>query len=238
MMENTNIKKEFADFAYVVSHDLGAPLRHIREFTRLLLGNLTPHIGNEEKEYVKFIEHSIHKTEAMIEGLLQYSRLNTRAEPVTRIDCNRVFEETLDMLQDTLAARNARIRKESALPFIEGDPGHIPLVFYYLLDNATKFHAPATHPEVVVSVARHGDLWRFAVKDNGIGMDPSRQDHAFTIFRRLHSDDEYPGIGIGLALAKKIVEQRHGGRIWIESAHGQGTTVFFTLPPYGANPFT
>lgn len=164
----------------------------------------------------------------LIEALLSYSRVATRAAEFKRVDMNRVYAEASTNLSAFIVESKARVRS-GELPAVSGDEIQLLQLLQNLIGNAVKFRKPGVTPEVQISAVREKEEWLFSVSDNGIGIEKEYFDRVFQIFQRLHSQAEYPGTGLGLAVCKKIVE-RHGGRIWVESAPGQGTTFFFTLP--------
>ena len=164
---------------------------------------------------------------AMIDGLLEYSRIETRGDPIEPMDLNPVFEEVLEDLQLQIEEHDAEITGDR-LPRVEGDASQLRQVLQNLLSNAITYSGDEP-PEIDVTAARRGREWVIAVDDDGIGIDPDEQDRIFTVFDRLHSREEYDGTGIGLALCQRIVE-RHGGDIWVESEPGEGSTFFVTLP--------
>lgn len=221
------IVQEYEDFAYIVSHDLNAPLRHVREFTRLLVGNRKGHLTEEEQQYVEFLELSLTKLDDMQRALLTFSRLNTRAGEPVNIDLNETLSKTLKDLATPIQKYQPVIEYKD-LPIIVAEPKQIELLFFHLLDNAIKFH-DETSPErqILVTAMDQGDTWLFEIKDNGIGIDQKYHEDVFRLFRRLEPE-KYPGIGAGLTIAHKII-QRHGGEMLIESVPNQGTSVFFSI---------
>lgn len=224
----TQIEEEYEIFAYIVSHDLNAPLRHIREFTRLLIGSRGNNLNDEEKDYVEFLSKSLDKVEKMQNALLSFSRLNTRVEPFVKTDCNMVLEGVLKELEQKIREHSTDVSL-SSLPSIECDPKQLHLLFVCLIDNAIKFHnEEAIRRKVSVSAKKNKKNWMFEVKDTGIGIQKEYQKEIFRMFRRLEPA-KFDGIGAGLSVARKIV-QKHGGEIYIESEQGKGTSVFFTLP--------
>lgn len=225
--EHDALKKEFSDFAYIVSHDLNAPLRHVREFSKLLISELGNKITDNESKYVEHIENGINRTEAMIEGLLEYSRLNTQGEDFKKIDMNKVFGEVKASLSQQIKTSNAQI-EINPLPPIIADQKQIKQLFFYLLDNAIKFRKLDTPPKITIFGAQKDGMHIFSFRDNGVGVPEEQHENIFTMFRRLPGADNLPGIGVGLTLAKKIVE-RHSGKIWAESHIDGGTTINFTL---------
>jgi light-regulated signal transduction histidine kinase (bacteriophytochrome) len=168
----------------------------------------------------------------LINDLLAYSRVGTRGGTFEPTDCSLVLRRTLDNLGIAIRESGADIQSDP-LPVLTADRSQLVQLFQNLIGNAVKFRG-GERPRIHVSARRNGIEWMFAVKDNGIGIDPKYFDRIFTIFQRLHGRAEYPGTGIGLAICKKIVE-RHGGRIWVESQPGKGSAFFFTMPAKGGN---
>jgi len=223
-------EKEMEEFAYIVAHDLNAPLRSVASFSQLLGERCGDALDEKSLTYLQFITDGAQRTQHMIEGLLTYSRLNTRAFPARRVNAALLVSYALEPMQDSIAQMGARIHC-GPLPEIEADPAQIISLFAHLLGNALKFRHVNTAPEITLtaSAVDRGAEWLFCVADNGIGLESFYSEKIFKIFRRLHKEEEYPGLGMGLALAKKIVE-RHRGRIWVESTPGQGARFYFTLP--------
>jgi light-regulated signal transduction histidine kinase (bacteriophytochrome) len=163
----------------------------------------------------------------LIGDLLAYSRVGTRGQPFAETDCEQVLQYTLADLQPAIGETKATVTHDP-LPTVLADQSQLGQVFQNLLSNAIKFHG-LTPPAIHIGAERRDAEWLFSVRDNGMGIDPQYHERIFVIFQRLHPRDEYPGTGIGLALCKRIVE-RHGGRIWVESAFGEGATFYFTIP--------
>jgi signal transduction histidine kinase len=218
-------------FAYVASHDLQEPLRMVTSYLNLLEQRYGHHFDSDAREFIGFAVDGAGRMHRLIADLLSFSRVQTKARHFEPVNCQEVVERVLDNLKMAIAESQARIAHDS-LPVVAGDPSLLSQLFQNLIGNAVKFRAEA-RPEIRLEAQRNGDQWKFSVRDNGIGIDPRHFDRIFMIFQRLHGRDKYPGTGIGLSLCKKIVE-RHGGRIWLESEPGRGTTFFFTLP--AANP--
>ena len=218
---------DLAQFAYVASHDLQEPLRTITRFVQLLEKRYHGKLDQDADEFIGFVVSGTKRMQQIIDDLLAYSRVNTRREPphIMKID---------DAIQR--AMQNINYVQEEAggtiiygeMPSIIADETQMTQLFQNLIGNALKFHGEEA-PRVEISALRKGDDWIFSVRDNGIGIDPQYKDRIFEIFQRLHTCEEYPGTGIGLAIAKKIVE-RHRGHIWVESQPGEGSTFNFTLP--------
>lgn len=222
------ILKEYRDFAYTVSHDLNAPLRHVKEFSRLLIGSREENLNEEEREYVTLLEKSLKRLDDMQTGLLAFSRINTTGKDFESVSSQELVENVIRALHDDNTADKPQIEYTN-LPTIFGDAGQLYNVFYNILDNATKFHRPSARREVSITTTKDDRNHLFEIKDNGIGIEEAFHSDIFRIFRRLHAGDQYPGSGAGLTLSQKIIE-RHGGAIWVESEVDKGTSVFFTIP--------
>ena len=224
-LERSNADLE--QFAYVASHDLQEPLRAVASFTQLLARRYRDRLDGDALRFIDRSGAAVTRMQALIRDLLAYSRVGTRADGFTPIDCERVVADVLDDLQAGIAETEAVVTHDP-LPVVAGDASQLRQLFQNLVGNAIKFRGAAA-PRVHIAVRRDGQLWRFAVSDNGIGIDADYTERVFVIFQRLHSRRDYPGTGVGLAICKRIVE-RHGGRIWIESTVDRGTTVRFDLP--------
>jgi signal transduction histidine kinase len=219
---------ELEQFAHLASHDLQEPLRTISSYTQLLRRR---YAGKLDAKADQFIDHAVNGTkrmQALINDLLHYSRITTGARPLEPVDLESALDDTLMDLEIRIEDSGAVVTHDT-LPTIAADPIQIRRLLLNLIGNGIKFHAPARTPVISIAAARDGAQWRFDVRDNGIGIEPQYIKQLFQVFKRLHSADEYPGTGIGLAVCRKIVE-RHGGRIWIESVLGEGSSFIFTLP--------
>lgn len=226
-MQNDS-KEELQKFVYIVSHDLNAPLRHIKEFTRLLLNQLDGTLHDKSKLYADIIKNSINKAESMMDGLLQFSRLNTIKNPVIDFDSNKLIEKIKQSLNDKIQEKHAKIQVVNKLPKIHGDEERIEKVLACLIDNSIKFHKKETAPEIYIQSTEDNDKWEFSVKDNGIGIAPQHHAKIFDIFTKLHPEEEYKGMGMGLPICKRIVEN-HGGKIGIISKENEGALFTFTI---------
>jgi PAS domain S-box-containing protein len=218
---------ELERFAYVASHDLQEPLRTVTSFTQLLAQRYADHNDPTVHEYVGFITESVQRMRELIEGLLAYSRVSRQDEPPQDVDLNERLRQVVANLDAAIQASGARVTHDP-LPRLRANPSLILHLLQNLVGNALKFRRAGVTPEVHVSAAREDGAWRISVHDNGIGIDPQHADRIFVLFQRLHTRDDFPGNGLGLAICKKIVEQ-HGGRIWVEPAN-PGTVFHFTLP--------
>ncbi|MEN6518086.1 MAG: MEDS domain-containing protein [Methanospirillum sp.] len=216
-------------FAYVASHDLQEPLRSIISFSQLLERRYRGRLDEDGNDYIDFIVEGGTRMQAQIKDLLALSRVATTGRTPEATDAGAVLGEVLRDLTGTIEASGAAI-EVGPMPVVMADQAQLGQVFANLIGNALKYRRADVPPHVRIAAERTGHLWQFTVTDNGIGIDPEYHDRVFVIFQRLHTREEYDGTGIGLAIVKRIVE-RHGGRIRVESAPGEGSTFFFTMAP-------
>jgi PAS domain S-box-containing protein len=222
--------KDLEQFAYVASHDLQEPLRMIASFAGLLERRYKGKLDAEADEFIAYIVDGAQRMKLLIEDLLAYSRVSTKARAPEPIAAGPVAARAVADLRAAIDASSASVTVDP-LPMVLADPTQIHQVFLNLIGNGLKFHS-GQPPRVRVGAQRAPDQpgwWTFFVQDNGIGIDARHAERIFQIFERLHGHGDYPGTGIGLALCKKIIE-RHGGRIWVESTPGRGSSFRFTLP--------
>ncbi len=217
--------KELEQFAYVASHDLQEPLRMVSIFTQMLAQRYGDTLDENAREYIKFAVDGSKRMYNLINGLLAYSRIQTKGKEFTQVDINNVLEEVQRNLSLQIEKSKAVIRL-SGIPVISADRSQMIQLFQNLISNSLKFSNGT--PVIKVSSLEHEDYYLFSVKDKGIGIDPQYFDRIFQIFQRLLPREEYEGTGIGLSVCKRIVE-RHGGKIWVESEPGKGSTFWFTI---------
>ncbi len=229
-LEHSN--KELEHFAYVASHDLQEPLRMISSYTQLLDKRYKGKLDTDADEFVGYIVDGVSRMQTMINALLAYSRVGKEDKVFEPTDCNAVLADAVTNLQTAIEESGAAVTHDP-LPTVVADTSLLSQVFQNLISNGIKFHSEEP-PRIHIAAEGKGKEWLFSVRDNGIGIDPQYHDRLFAIFQRLHSKEEYSGTGIGLALCKRVVEL-HGGRIWIESEVGKGSTFYFTIPMKGDN---
>lgn len=219
--------KELEQFAYVASHDLQEPLRMVASYTQLLARRYGEKLDPDAKQFIAYAVDGANRMQRSIHDLLMYSRLSSRAQPLAPTDAHAALGEALANLSLNIKEAGAIVTNDE-LPTVKVDHSQLVQVFQNLIGNAVKFHGPEP-PRVHVRAERGGGEWTFSVRDNGIGIAPEHFERIFVLFQRLHARADHPGTGIGLAVCRRIVE-RHGGKIWVESARGKGATFHFTLP--------
>ncbi|MGF1932919.1 MAG: GAF domain-containing protein [Nostoc sp. ChiQUE02] len=232
---------ELEQFAYVASHDLQEPLRMVTSYLQLLERRYKTQLDANADQFINYAVDGARRMQTLINDLLNYSRVSTRGQPFMSVNCSVVLEQAIANLQIAIADSKAIVTHDT-LPEVMADPTQLTQVFQNLIGNAIKF-CQNQQPQIHIGVAKpdgnpdgeslnvtpSADEWLFWVRDNGIGLESQYAERIFIIFQRLHGRDKYPGTGIGLAICKKIIE-RHGGRIWVESKLGQGSTFYFTIP--------
>ncbi|MGE5457208.1 MAG: sensor histidine kinase [Methanococcaceae archaeon] len=224
-LEQSN--KDLEQFAYVASHDLQEPLRMVSSYVRLLSIKFEGRLDNDAQTYIDFAIDGAKRMNNLINDLLVFSRVSTRANLFASTDLNKVISEVAGDLQLLIRENKAEI-KTATLPVIKADEVQMRQLFQNLIVNAIKFRN-VDPPVIKISFELKNNMWLFSVSDNGIGIDQQFYDRIFMIFQRLHEREKFPGTGIGLAICKKIVE-RHNGIIWVESQPLKGSTFYFTLP--------
>jgi light-regulated signal transduction histidine kinase (bacteriophytochrome) len=221
---------ELAKFAYVASHDLQEPLRKVSSFCQLLQERYADQLDERAREYIHYAVDGAQRMQQLLLSVLEWSRIGSAPEPKDEVDCGDALQEALANLQSTIEESGAEVTCED-LPVIRGGRSRNVQLFQNLLSNAIKFRQGLS-PRIHVGAQRTAEGWRFSVSDNGIGIAAEYQEQIFEVFQRLHTRDEYPGTGVGLAVCKRIVESR-GGRIWVESRPGGGSTFIWTSPEEG-----
>ncbi len=218
---------ELEQFAYVASHDLQEPLRMIANYTELLAQRYQGRLDERADRYIRYASEGSRRMQRLVADLLAYSRVGSQGKEPAVVSSQGVLERVLALLQDRLATAGAVVT-HGALPAVLADDLQLGQLFQNLIGNAVKFRSDQP-PRVTIAAERDGVFWTFAITDNGIGMDMHHTERIFQMFQRLHERGQFEGSGIGLAIAKRIVE-RHGGRIWVQSVPGEGSTFRFTLP--------
>ena len=229
--ELTRSNRDLEQFAYVASHDLQEPLRKVASFCQLLQRRYQGQLDERADQYIAFAVSGAQRMQRLINDLLAFSRIGRITTGFTEVDLDRLVDDAVLQLEATLDKAGAEVTW-SDLPTVRGEEPLLALLFTNLLGNSVKFRRPDTPAQVHVSGRQVDDAWEITCTDNGIGIEPEYAEKVFVIFQRLNSREAYPGTGIGLALAKKIVEF-HGGQIWVDTSQTgppQGTTIRFTLP--------
>jgi light-regulated signal transduction histidine kinase (bacteriophytochrome) len=232
-LRRSNIELE--QFAYVASHDLQEPLRMVASYTQLLAKRYEGRLDAEADEFIAYAVDGANRMQKLINDLLTYSRVGTRGRQLKPTDSQAAFEAARANLRRAIEEAGAEVVCLGELPTVVGDHTQLVQLFQNLISNAIKFSREEQEPRVEVGAKRllagQEEEWLFWVRDNGIGIEERYKERIFRIFQRLHGKEEYGGTGIGLAVCKKIVE-RHGGRIWVDSEVGEGSTFYFTLRPW------
>ncbi len=223
-LEKSNAELEH--FAYVASHDLREPLRMITSFLQLLQQRYNDKLDEDAQEFIEFAVDGARRLDDMINDLLEYSRVKKERDFIP-VNCEKVLENTLMLLKVPIDENNALITHDT-LPTLMGDEKLMVQLFQNLISNSIKYRGH-NHPHIHISATKEETHYLFSIKDNGIGIDSKHLKRIFTIFQRLHKQDEYEGTGIGLAIVQKIVQQ-FGGEIWAESEPEKGSTFYFTIP--------
>ncbi|WP_433215451.1 sensor histidine kinase [Dactylosporangium sp. CS-047395] len=226
--ELTRSNRDLEQFAYVASHDLQEPLRKVASFCQLLQRRYSGQLDERADQYIAFAVDGAQRMQRLINDLLAFSRIGRLTNGFTDVDLNKVVQDAAAQFDAQREATNAEI-VFTDLPVVRGEEPLLGALFSNLIGNAIKFRRPDVPPRIVIQATPGEDEFEISVEDNGIGIEPEFADKVFVIFQRLHAKETYPGTGIGLAIAKKIVEY-HGGRIWIDPSPREGTLFRFTLP--------
>jgi PAS domain S-box-containing protein len=225
ILEQSNL--ELKQFAYIASHDLQSPLRSISGFVQLLKMEYEDKLSEEAVDWIRRTVQSIGQMQTLIRDLLSYSRVDARSVPFTQIPFLDIVNDALTLLESSIRDSGGRVTWDQ-LPVIMGDRSQLVQLIQNLIGNGLTYRGDKP-PHIHLSAERSGKEWVFSVCDNGIGIDPKHYEQIFEIFKRLHDQKDYPGTGIGLAVCRRVVI-RHGGRIWVQSEPGHGSTFFFTIP--------
>ncbi|MFM9966618.1 MAG: sensor histidine kinase [Planctomycetaceae bacterium] len=224
-LERSNV--DLQQFAYVASHDLQEPLRAVSSYCQLMEKHYSGKLDERAMQWLQFVVSGAKRMQRLVRDLLTYARIDNQAESWITVDCNSICRLALDNLSQLITESGAKVTVGN-LPIVWADATQLEALLQNLIGNAVKFRGNRP-PRVSITAKQVESNWLFAVSDNGIGIKPEFHERVFEIFKRLQSHDQYQGTGIGLAICKRIVE-RYGGRIWVESQFGQGSTFYFTLP--------
>lgn len=228
-VQANEISKEYEDFLYVISHDFSSPIRQVREFTKLLVNDISEgDLSQKNQEHVYFINKSVNRLLDMQTSLLELSRVTTRGSDFEDINTNLIVQNILKTIKKKSSGKNVMILSDE-LPEAYGDKLQIQSVFEKLISNALKFKKPDTDCKIIISGYENENLSTFFIKDNGIGIEKEYRKEVFRIFRRLNAPEKYLGIGAGLTYCKKVIE-RHQGKIWLDPVTTEGTKVCFSIP--------
>jgi light-regulated signal transduction histidine kinase (bacteriophytochrome) len=228
MEELSRSNHELERFAYVASHDLREPLRMVATYTQLLAERYRGKLDKSADQYIDYATDGALRMQALIQDLLDLSRVGSEDIKREDIDCNLALDEVLRDMDSAIRESGGAV-SHGKLPVVTANRCYIQQLFQNLIGNAIKFRNKREPLVISVTAEPQGQYWRFSVNDNGIGIEPECQESIFTAFQRLHARTEYPGNGIGLAICKKIVEY-YGGRIWVASQPERGSNFMFTLP--------
>jgi two-component system sensor histidine kinase/response regulator len=234
---NANLQQyneELERFAYICSHDMQEPVRMMNSYAGLLAANYEDALDGRGQKYLKLIDENAKCMQKMIQDILVFSRVGREDIIIDTVDCNQIASEVLARLGGMISGRGACVRC-SPLPVLRTSHTLIRVLFQNLIGNALKFQDGGKTPEVDIWAERQNDLWRFSVRDNGIGIDAGFRERVFTIFQRGHRKEDYPGTGIGLSTCRKFI-RLYGGDIQFDSAPGQGSVFSFTLPHIAEAP--
>lgn len=233
LKELESVNQELKDFAYIASHDLKAPLRAIKTLAEWINTDYVDKLDDDGKEQLRLLGSRVDRMHNLIEGILQYSRVGRGKEKFVDVDLDKLVPEIIDMV---CPPENITVTIENKLPVVKCEETRIQQVFQNLLSNAVKY-MDKPQGTVKIGCVRQGEFWKFSVADNGPGIEEKYFDRIFKMFQTLSSRDEFESTGVGLTVIKKIVEL-HGGRVWLESEIGKGTTFFFTFPLAGVQDYT
>jgi len=225
VLEESNL--ELKQFAYVASHDLQSPLRSITGFVQLIQQEYEGKLDEQAQDWIRRTVRAVARMQTLIRDLLSYSRVDARSGPLTQIPFLEIVNDALILLESSIHDSGGQVTCDK-LPMVMGDRSQLVQLMQNLIGNGLAYRSDKP-PDIHISAKRSGKDWIFSVRDNGIGIDPNHYEQIFEIFKRLHSQKDHPGTGIGLAVCRRVVN-RHGGKIWVESEPGHGSTFHFTIP--------
>lgn len=226
-LERSNTDLE--QFAYIASHDLKEPLRNIASYVQLLQRRYAGRLDGDADAFIGYTVDGVRRMQAIITELLAYSRIGTGHLTLVPVQAGALVSSALASLKSVITDAQAAVEVHGQLPVVEADAALLGSLFQNLIGNGLKYRRDDVRPEITVGCRDQGAEWAFWVRDNGIGIEPEYHQQIFHLFKRLHPRDRYHGTGIGLTICQRVVE-RHGGRIWVESEPGKGSTFWFTLP--------
>lgn len=225
--ELKDLKAEHHDFVYAVTHDLIGPFRQIEGFAEIILSKHRDQFDDKTRRHFDLIVSGSQKGKNILEALHGFSRLLTADRSIVTVNCNDVIAEVKTELASLIEKTGAIISHEKA-PVIVGDHSQLYLLFYHLIHNALHYQSPGSSPKISIEAEVTDQEWRFCIQDNGTGFREKMADKIFTVLKRGVSDKEYTGIGMGLTIARAVVQQ-HGGKIWVTTEQGQGSSFYFTI---------
>ena len=220
--------RELDQFVFIASHNLQEPIQTIEGFLNLLLSKKADILDEESQQYLNYISNATQEIKVLIREFLRYSMIG-RIGIADRYEARLLIGNAIDQLEALKNKTAAKIMLPDDLPEIYGVKEELEELFFHIIHNSMTYHKPGNFPEISIGVAQKEKYWEFSVKDNGIGIDPKYSDRVFGMFQRLHKHEVFPGMGIGLAMCRKIVE-RYGGEIWLNSEYANGACFYFTLP--------
>ena len=226
-LERSNI--ELQQFAYVASHDLQEPLRMISSYLQFIEKRYKNKLDADADDFINFAVDGAGRMQSLINALLEFSRVSSRGRPFELVSLKEILDNICETMSPHIKNLGASV-EYADLPEVKADKSQIYSVFMNLIQNALKFTVPGRAPHIIITAEKKGDDYIFCISDNGIGIEEQYFERIFTIFQRLHTQEEYSGTGIGLSICRRIVE-RHGGQIRVESEYGRGSSFYFNIPP-------
>jgi len=229
--ELEKVNKELDGFVHIVSHDLRTPLRGISSFITFLEEDYKDKLGKEGQEFIEEIRNGANRLSDLIDDLLTLSRIARIKNPYETVNIQTLIDSVFESIKHDIKTHRVSLKIHDQLPTVVCDRVKMAQVFLNLINNAIKFSSKNNkeNPKIEIGFMERSDNFEFYVKDNGIGIDPQYHEQIFEVFRRLHTEREFEGTGVGLSIVKRVIDD-HGGRIWIESQCGQGACFYFTIP--------